>query len=160
MRRDETSVGRLQWYGHVMRMDETSVGRLQWYGHVMRMDETSVGRLQWYGMRMDETSVGRLQWYGHVMRMDETSVGRLQWYGHVMRMDETYVGKRVMQMEVPGGRTRGRTKKRRWMDVVGEDLRDKQLSEDDVSDRTRWRRRAVRNIDPHIGVGRDAEKEE
>ncbi|XP_066969217.1 uncharacterized protein [Macrobrachium rosenbergii] len=74
---------------------------------------------------------------------------RLQWYGHVMRRDETSVGRRVMQTDVPGGRARGRQKKRRWMDVVRDDLRDKQLSEDDVFDRARWRRNAVRNIDPH-----------
>ncbi|XP_066941373.1 uncharacterized protein [Macrobrachium rosenbergii] len=58
------------------------------------------------------------------------------------------------------GRARGRLKKlRRWMDVVKEDLRDKQLSEDDGFDRARWRK-AVRNIDPHIEVGKDAEKKE
>ncbi|XP_066977866.1 uncharacterized protein [Macrobrachium rosenbergii] len=71
---------------------------------------------------------------------------RLQWYGHVMRRDEPYVGMRVMQMEVPGGTTRGRPK-RRWMDVVREDLRDKQLSEDDVFDRAGWRK-TVKNIEP------------
>ncbi|XP_066981571.1 uncharacterized protein [Macrobrachium rosenbergii] len=55
-------------------------------------------------------------------------------------------GMRVMQMEVPGGRARGRPK-RKGVDIVREDLRDKKLSEDDVLDRARWRK-AVGNIDP------------
>ena len=71
---------------------------------------------------------------------------RLQWYGHVMRRDETYVGRRMMELEVQGRRGRGRPK-RRWMDCMREDMREKQLAEEDVHDRTRWRR-AVRNIDP------------
>ena len=37
--------------------------------------------------------------------------------------------------------------KQRWMDNVREDMRDKQLSDDDVYDRAGWRR-TVRNIDP------------
>ena len=38
---------------------------------------------------------------------------RLKWYGHVLRREDEYVGKRVMAMEVPGKRRRGRPKQRR-----------------------------------------------
>ena len=34
--------------------------------------------------------------------------GRLKWYGHVLRREEEYVCKRLMVMEVPGKRRRGR----------------------------------------------------
>ena len=71
---------------------------------------------------------------------------RLQWYGHVRRREDGYVGRRVMEMEVPGRRRRGRPKQR-WMDNIGEDMKDKNLSDNDVYDRAGWRR-AVRNIDP------------
>ena len=47
--------------------------------------------------------------------------GRLRWYGHVMRIDQEYVGRRVIEMELPGKRKRGRPKKR-FLDVVKEDM--------------------------------------
>ena len=47
--------------------------------------------------------------------------GRLRCYGHVMRRDQKYVEKRVMEMELPGKRKRGRPK-RRFLDVVKEDM--------------------------------------
>ena len=43
--------------------------------------------------------------------------GRLRWYGHVMRRDQDYVGRKMMKMELPGKRRRGRPK-RRFLDVV------------------------------------------
>ncbi|XP_066943497.1 uncharacterized protein [Macrobrachium rosenbergii] len=86
----------------------------------------------------------------------KTKERRLQWYGHVMRRDETYIGRRVMQMEVLGGIARGRPKQR-WMDVVRENLRDKQLSEDDMFDGAR-RRKAVKTSAPHGSGKRCREK--
>ena len=47
--------------------------------------------------------------------------GRLRWYGHVMRRDQEYVGRKMMEMESPGKRKRGRPK-RRFLDVVKEDI--------------------------------------
>ena len=38
--------------------------------------------------------------------------GRLKWYGHVMRRDQEYVGRKMMEMELPGKRRRGRPKRR------------------------------------------------
>ena len=37
---------------------------------------------------------------------------RLKWNGHVLRREYEYVGKRVMGMEVPGKRRRGRPERR------------------------------------------------
>ena len=47
---------------------------------------------------------------------------RLRWYGHVLRRIAEYVGKRVIGMDLPGKRRRGRPL-RRFMDVVKEDLK-------------------------------------
>ena len=41
------------------------------------------------------------------MKMRE---GRLRWYGRVMRRDQDYVGRKIMEMELPGKRKRGRPK--------------------------------------------------
>ena len=46
---------------------------------------------------------------------------RLRWYGHIMRRDQEYVGRKMMEMELPGKRRRGRPK-RRFLDVVKEDM--------------------------------------
>ena len=69
------------------------------------------------------------------MKMKE---GRLRWYGHVMRRDQEYVGRKMMEMELPGKRKRGRPK-RRFLDVVKEDMREVGVKETDVEDRKMWR---------------------
>ena len=71
---------------------------------------------------------------------------RLKWYGHVMRREEHYVGRRAMVMKVQGRRKRGRPK-RRWLDKVKDDIKEKGLSADDVYDRATWRRMSS-YIDP------------
>ena len=52
-------------------------------------------------------------------------------------------------MKLQGIRKRGRPK-RRWLDKVKVDIKDKGLSADDVYDRATWRRIVHR---PHIRVG-------
>ena len=52
------------------------------------------------------------------MKMRE---GRLRWYGHLMTRDQEYVGRKMIEMELPGKRKRGRPR-RRFLDVVKEDM--------------------------------------
>ena len=69
------------------------------------------------------------------MKMRE---GGLRWYGHFMRRDQEYVGKKMMEMELPGKRKRGRPK-RRFLDVVKEDMGEVGAKEMDIDDRKMWR---------------------
>ena len=64
------------------------------------------------------------------MKMRE---GRLRWYGHVMRGDQEYIERKMMEMELPGKRKRGRPK-RRFLDVVKEDMGKVGAKETDVKD--------------------------
>ena len=76
----------------------------------------------------------KVEWLG--MKMRE---GRLRGYGHVMRRDQEYVGRKMMEMELLGKRKRGRPK-RRFLNLVKEDMGEVGAKETDVEDRTVWRK--------------------
>ena len=57
---------------------------------------------------------------------------------HVRRKDDEYIGRRMLRMELPGKRTRRRPK-RRFMDVVKEDMADVEVTQEDTEDRNNWR---------------------
>ena len=59
-------------------------------------------------------------------------------YGHVLRKDDGYIGRRMLRIELPGKRKRGRPK-RRFMDVVKEDMAEVEVKEEDADDRSNWR---------------------
>ena len=55
-----------------------------------------------------------------------------------LRKDDGYIGRRMLKMELPGKRKRGRPK-RRFMDVVKEDMAEVEVKEEDADDRSNWR---------------------
>ena len=64
---------------------------------------------------------------------------RLRWFGHVERRDELYWLKRIETLQVDGDGVKGRLKKR-WREVLREDMRKKELCREDACDRSRWRK--------------------
>ena len=66
----------------------------------------------------------------------------LEWFGHVERMSEERMVRRIYKGEVSGARRRGRPK-RRWMECVGEYMRERGVSLDvglcACGDRSEWR---------------------
>ena len=54
---------------------------------------------------------------------------------NVMRRDQEYVGRRLMEMELLGKRKKGRYKKR-FLDVVKEDMGEVDAREKDIENRT------------------------
>ena len=77
---------------------------------------------------------------------EKTREARLIWYRHLRRKDDWYIGRRVLRMELPGKRKRGRPK-RSFMDVVKQDIAEVEVTEEDTVDRNNWRRK-IRSGDP------------
>ena len=69
---------------------------------------------------------------------DKLRNARQRWYEHVERREEDYMGKRMMEMTVTGRRKRGRPR-RRWMDLVREDIKMLGVREGDEVNRVKWR---------------------
>ncbi|KAK3558446.1 hypothetical protein QTP86_018105, partial [Hemibagrus guttatus] len=69
---------------------------------------------------------------------DKVREAGLRWFGHVQRRESEYIGRRMLDMELPGRRQRGRPK-RRYMDGINEDMKLVGASVEDAEDRDRWR---------------------
>ena len=105
---------------------------LRWMSGVTKLDRIRNERIR------GTTKVGEIS--------KKVQESRLKWYGNVLRREDEFVGKRMMGMEVPGKRRRGRPK-RRWLDNIKNDLSERELSGEDAQDRAK-RRRIIRHIDP------------
>ena len=105
---------------------------LRWMSGVTKLDRIRNERIR------GTTKVGEIS--------KKVQESRLKWYGHVLRREDEHVGKRVMGMEVPGKRRRGRPM-RMWLDNIRNNLSERKFSWEDVQDRARWRR-PTRHIDP------------
>ena len=114
------------------KLDVAEMRMLRWMSGV-----TKLGRIRNERIR-GTTTVGEIS--------KKVQQSRLKWYGHVLRREDEYVGKRVMAMEVPGNRRRGRSK-RRWLDSIRNELSQRELSCEDAQDRAKWRR-LIGHIDP------------
>lgn len=62
----------------------------------------------------------------------------MRWFGHVRR-DAGYAEKRMLTMEIPVKKARGRPK-RRFIDVLRVGIRMVSVREADAGDRKRWKR--------------------
>jgi len=95
----------------------------------------------WYGHVMITPHITQL-WYGYVMITPH--IAQL-WYGHVVTSEDEHINRRVLEMKMEGMRPRGRPK-RRWLDYVAEDMKEKNSEGADAQDRRKWRQ-AVMNVD-------------
>ena len=85
-----------------------------------RSDVTIFTRIDKNGQdqeRVGPTSEGQHRWDG----LERKHEARLRWYGHVLRKDDGYIGRRMLRIELPGKRKRGRPK-RGFMDAVRQDM--------------------------------------
>ena len=99
------------------KLDVEEMRMLRWTSRVTKLDRI------WNERIRGTTRVGEIS--------KKVQESRLKWYGHVLRREDEYVGKRVMGMEVPGKRRRGRPK-RRWLDSTRNDLSERELPREDT----------------------------
>ncbi|KAK3569040.1 hypothetical protein QTP86_021557 [Hemibagrus guttatus] len=99
--------------------------------------------------RLDRIRNEYIRGTAHVGRLgDKVRETRLRWFGHVQRRESEYIGRRMLDMELPGRRQRGRPK-RRYMDGINEDMKLVGASVEDAEDRDRDRwREMIRCGDP------------
>ena len=114
------------------KLDVAEMRILRWMSGVTKLDRIRNERIR------GTTKVGEIS--------KKVQESRLKWYGHVLRREDECVGKRVMGMEVPGKRRRGRPKWE-WLDSIRNDLWERELSREDAQDRPRCKR-FTRHIDP------------
>ncbi|XP_063845349.1 uncharacterized protein LOC135091540 [Scylla paramamosain] len=91
--------------------------------------------------RMDKIRNYCIRGTTHVRRFgDKAREDRLRWFGYVRRSDEgyEYVGSKMLDMDLPGRRKRGKPK-RRFMDAVKRNM-EVGVTEEDAKDRAHWRR--------------------
>jgi len=87
-------------------------------------------------------------------KMAVTNIGvlcrraRLRWFGHVKRREESYVGRRILSLEPPGRRGRGRPRQR-WMDTTNADMRSVGAREEDTEDRKIWKTFICATVTPY-----------
>ena len=108
--------------------------------------ELEVGEMKMLRFALGVTRKGRIRnrYIRGLIKVERFSKkvreARLRWYGHVMRRDEWYVGRKVLTMELPGKRRRGR-QNRRFMDVIKDDMKVVGAMEEEVHDREEWRKK-------------------
>jgi len=71
---------------------------------------------------------------------------RLRWYGHVQRLEDENTIKQCANFELEGVRRKGRPK-RKWLDCIKKDMKEKSVEEQDVKVRGLWKK-LIRNSDP------------
>ena len=119
---------------HVRAIQTTEMKMLRWMCGVTRLDKIRNTHIR-----------GSLGVRDISEKLQES---RLRWYGHVSRRPPEYIGRAVQDLNVPGKRSRGRPK-RRWREVLQQDMRENDIEPEEAQNRGEWRRK-TRKADPTI----------
>ena len=90
--------------------------------------------------RMDNIRNEYIRGAAQAGKFGENTSGKTEVVWNVRRKDDGYIGRMMLRMELPEKRKRGRPK-RRFMDVVKEDMAEVEVTEKDTEDRNNWRRK-------------------
>ena len=120
--------------------------------HVQQMNVAEMRMLRWMcnKTRIDRIrNVHFLSHFGIAPIEDKIRENCVRWFGHIERRPTTTLIRKVSFInEEDFRRKRGRPK-RRWMDVVNEDLKTLNLSKTLIFDRKEWKER-IHVTDPNI----------
>ena len=70
---------------------------------------------------------------------------RLMWYGHVVRMKEEHIVRKMLDVNIPGKRSRGRPNLR-WKDACKRDMTKSGLKEDNATNRAECSKKLISYI--------------
>ena len=107
-------------WGQEARLEVNEMRMLRWICGVTRRDKIR-----------NEHIIGTTR---VVQASNKITEKRLKWYGHVRRMKETHIVRRMLDVEIPGKRRRGRPNLR-WKDACKRDMTEMGLKEDNTANR-------------------------
>ena len=114
-------------------------------GQEARLEVNEMRMLRWMcGVtRMDKIRNEHIRGTTRVVQASKKiTEKRLKWYGHVRRMKEEHIVRRMLDVDIPGKRRRGRPNLR-WKDACKRDMTQAGLKEDNVTNRAEWRKKLI-----------------
>ena len=114
--------------GQEARLEVNEMRMLRWMCGVTRRDTSRNGHIR------GTTTV--------VQTSKKITEKRLKWYGHVRRMKEEHIVRRMLDVNIPGKRRRGRPNLR-WKDACKRDMLEVGLKEDNTTNRAALRYKII-----------------
>ena len=82
---------------------------------------------------------------------------RLRWYGHARRMKEEHIVRRMLDVDIPGKRRRGRPNLR-WKDSCKRDMTEVGVKEDNTTNRVESKKKLI-SYTGDLGQAREEEED-
>ena len=126
-------------------------------GQEARLEVNEMRMLRWMCRvtRRDKIRNEHIRGTTRVVQESKKITERLKWYGHVRRMKEEHIVRRMLDVDIPEKRRRGRSNLG-WKDVCERDMTQAGLKEDNATNRVEWRKKVYRRPDM-TGQARDEE---
>ena len=108
---------------------------------IRRIERADLSIIRWMcnkSLRDRKASAELRERLGLLSIKEVISRNNLRWFGHVERMKLSSWARRIVEMEVPGSRSKGRPRKT-WWETVNVDMRKRGLNRELAQDRSGWK---------------------
>ena len=108
---------------------------------IRRIERADLSMIRWMcnkSLRDRKASAELRERLGLLSIKEVISRNRLRWFGHVERMKLSSWARRIVEVEVPGSRSRGRPRKT-WWETVSVDMRKRCLNRELAQDGSGWK---------------------